>query len=73
MFLSKILKGNPITIKEKATKAIDILPDEADMDDTMYALYIKVKFEHGYQEIEQGKGIPHEEVERKLFAKYDPS
>lgn len=59
-----------MTIKEKAKQVIDTLPDEADIYDIMHALYVQAKFEHGDQEIEQGKGKPHEEVKKKLFAKW---
>jgi len=51
-----------MTIKEIAKSVIDKLPDEADMDDIIHALYIRTKFERGIQEIENGKGIPHEEA-----------
>jgi hypothetical protein len=59
-----------MTLKEKAKQVIDTLPDEADMNDIMHALYVQSKFDHGDQEIEQGKGMSHEEVKRKLFAKW---
>ncbi len=59
-----------MTVKEKAKKVIDTLPDEADMDDIMHALYVQVKFEQGEREIEEGKGIPHEEVKKRLFEKW---
>ncbi len=59
-----------MTVKEKAKKVIDTLPDQADMDDIMHALYVQAKFEHGEREIEEGKGIPHEEVKKRLFAKW---
>ncbi len=59
-----------MTVKEKAKKVIDTLPDEANLDDIMHALYVQAKFEHGEREIEEGKGIPHEEVKKRLFEKW---
>lgn len=53
-----------MTIKEMAKSVIDQLPDEASMDDIIHALYIRIKFERGIQEIEAGKGIPHEEAKK---------
>jgi predicted transcriptional regulator len=59
-----------MTTKEIAKKVIDTLPDEADMDTIIYTLYIKSKFEQGEREIEEGRGIPHEEVKKRLFEKW---
>lgn len=57
-------------IKEKAKEVIDRLPDDTTTDDIIHALYIQAKFEHGEREIEEGKGIPHEEVKKRLFEKW---
>ncbi len=59
-----------MSVKEKAKKVIDTLPDEADMDDIMHALYVQAKFEYGEREIEEGKGILQEEVKKRLFEKW---
>jgi len=59
-----------MTTKEIAKKVIDTLPDEADMDTIIYTLYIKSKFEQGEREIKEGKGIPHDEVKKRLFEKW---
>ena len=59
-----------MTVKEKAKSLIDKLPDKVNMDDIMHALYIQAKFEHGEQEIEEGKGIPQEEVKKRLYDKW---
>jgi predicted transcriptional regulator len=55
-----------MTVKEIAKKVIDTLPDEASIDDIMHALYIQAKFDKGIQEIEGGKGIPHEEAKKRM-------
>ena len=52
--------------KENARRIIDVLPDEATMDDIIHALYIKAKFEHGEQGIRDGKGISHEQAKQRL-------
>ena len=52
--------------KELAKKVIDALPDEESMDDIIHALYVKAKFDHGQQEIRQGRGIAHEEAKQRL-------
>lgn len=52
--------------KDIAKQVIDSLPDSATMDDIMHALYVRVKFAKGEQEIRDGKGIPHDEAKRRL-------
>jgi predicted transcriptional regulator len=55
-----------MTTKEIAMQTIDKLPNEAVYDDILHALYINAKFEHGVKEIQEGKGIPHEEAKERL-------
>ncbi len=59
-----------MTIKEKAKSVIDNLPEDSTMDDIMHALYIQAKLEKGLQEINDGKGIPHEVVKERLINKW---
>jgi hypothetical protein len=54
------------TAKEAAKEAIDALPENATMDDIMYALYIRAKCERADRMIDKGKGIPHEEAKRRI-------
>ena len=55
-----------MTVKELAKSVIDKLPDEANMDDIIHALYVRIKFERGIQEIEDGKGVPHKEAKKRM-------
>jgi len=55
-----------MAVKDTAKQVIDILPQEATMDDIIHALYINTKFEHGEREIREGKGISHEEAKQRL-------
>ena len=55
-----------MTVKKLAKSVIDKLPDEANMDDIIDALYVRIKFERGIQEIEDGKGVPHEEAKKRM-------
>jgi hypothetical protein len=52
--------------KEAAKDVIDSLPNESSMDDIIHALYVRLKFEHGENEIREGKGILHEDVKQRL-------
>ena len=53
-------------IKEMAKQVIDSLPADVTMDDIMHALYIRAKCERADCQIEEGKGITHQEAKRRL-------
>jgi len=55
-----------MAVKDVAKHLIDALPEQVTMDDIMHALYVKAKFEHGEKEIQEGKGISHEDAKRRL-------
>ena len=42
------------------------MPDDVSIDDIMEELYFKLQVNRGLQELDDGKGIPHEEVEKKV-------
>ncbi len=53
-------------IKEQVIQMIQTLPDEVTVDDVMAELYFKLQVDAGLRELDEGKGIPHEEVERRM-------
>ena len=55
-----------MAVKDTARQVIDALPDAADMDDIIHALYLNAKFEHGEREIRQGCGVSHEAAKQRL-------
>ncbi len=59
-----------MTIKEEIIRLMQELPDEATaeetIEDAMERLYLLYRIERGEREIAQGKGIPHEEVRRRM-------
>jgi predicted transcriptional regulator len=54
------------SVKEEAIQIIRKLPDDATMDDVMAELYFKTQVDAGLKELDEGKGIPHEEVKRRM-------
>ncbi|HEX5635902.1 MAG TPA: hypothetical protein VFY78_02350 [Gammaproteobacteria bacterium] len=44
----------------------DKLPEQATFDDAMYALYVRQKIDNGLKQLDEGRGIPHEQVKRKI-------
>ncbi len=45
---------------------IQSLPEEVTLDDIMAELYFKSQVDAGLKELDEGKGIPHEEVEKRM-------
>lgn len=47
-------------------KMIETMPDEITIDDIMAELYFKMQVDAGLKELDEGKGIPHEEAKERL-------
>lgn len=54
------------SVKEQIIQIIQRLPDEASIDDIMAELYFKLQVDAGLKELDEGKGIPHKEVEKRM-------
>ena len=53
-------------IKKQVIQMIQSLPEEVTIDDIMAELYFKLQVDAGLNELNEGKGIPHEEVEKRM-------
>lgn len=53
-------------IKQQVIKMIQNLPEEVSLDDIMAELYFKLQVDAGLKELDEGKGISHEEVEKRM-------
>jgi predicted transcriptional regulator len=53
--------------KQAARELIEQLPESVSWNELMYELYVKQKIQEGLQELDEGRGIPHEEVKRRLL------
>lgn len=56
------------TEKQAALAAIAELPDNADMNEIMYRLYVLGKIRQGREDVVQGRTISSEELEREIAA-----
>ena len=52
--------------KQEALKTIDQLPDDADIDEIMYRLYVLDKIRKGQEAAEQGKTVTSEQLKREI-------
>lgn len=52
--------------KQEALEAISKLPEDTDMDEIMYRLYVVDKIRKGREAVEQGKTVTSEELRREI-------
>lgn len=55
-----------LSIKESVKDLIDKLPEDSNYEDIIAEIYFKHQVEEGLAELDSGKGVPHEEVKRRL-------
>lgn len=53
-------------LKDDVIAMIRDMPDDTSLDDIMAELYFRRKIDKGLEELDAGKGIPHEEVKERL-------
>lgn len=53
-------------LKKEAIETITKLPDDVDMDEIMYRLYVLDKIRKGQDAVSQGRTISHEELKREI-------
>lgn len=53
-------------IKENFIKMIHELPDNVTIDEVVYHTYVKSQVMKGKQQLQEGKGIPHSEIEAEI-------
>jgi hypothetical protein len=53
-------------IKHQVIQLIQLLPEDVTIDDIMAELYFKLQVDTGLRELDEGRGIPHEEIEQRM-------
>jgi predicted transcriptional regulator len=53
-------------IKEQVIQMIQELPEDITVDDVMAELYFRLQVDGGLKELDAGKGLSHEEVEKRM-------
>jgi len=53
-------------IKQEALNTIEQLPEDVDMEEIMYRLYVVDKIRKGQQAIEDGQTISHEDMKKEI-------
>ena len=55
-----------LAVKQEALNTIDQLPDDADIDDIMYRLYVLDKVRKGQEAIEEGRTTTSKELKQEI-------
>jgi len=53
------------TAKQDVRRVLDGLPEEASLEDIQYHLYVLQRIERGREDVEAGRVLPQDEVERR--------
>jgi hypothetical protein len=54
------------TLKQEALESLQRLPDDADIDEIMYRLYVIDKLRKSREAVEQGEVINHDDLMREI-------
>lgn len=54
------------TAKQEAQRVLEKLPDESSLEDIQYHLYVLQRIERGRRDVEAGRLVSQEEVERRM-------
>jgi len=54
------------TAKEQVQRILDVLPDDASLEDIQYHIYVRQKVDQGLADGDAGRVVSHEEAMRRL-------
>lgn len=55
-----------LTAKEEVQKILDQLPDDANLEDIQYHIYVVQNVERGLKDLDEGRVVSHEEVKQRM-------
>ena len=58
--------------KEEVRRLLELLPDDASLEDIQYHIYVRQKIERGLEDIEAGRMISEEEFEARMSKWLEP-
>ncbi len=54
------------TAKKEVRKILDQIPDDASLEDIQYHIYVCQKIERGLQDVDDGRVLSREQVEKRM-------
>jgi predicted transcriptional regulator len=58
--------------KEEVRRLLELLPDDASLEDIQYHIYVRQKIARGLEDIEAGRTISEEEFEARMSKWLEP-
>ena len=52
--------------KEQVLNMVSNLPEDVTIDDILAEIFFKAQVDAGLKELDEGQGIPHEDVEKRM-------
>lgn len=59
-------------VKEEVRRILELLPDDASLEDIQYCIYVCQKIERGLEDVEAGRTISEEEFEARMSQWLEP-
>jgi len=53
-------------VKENVITMIKNMPQDTSIEDIMAELYFRSEVDEGLKQLDEGKGIPHDEIEKRM-------
>jgi predicted transcriptional regulator len=60
------------SVREQVIQVLNALPDDATLDDVMAELHFRMRLEQGLNDLDQGRWITQEQVEKRMAKWLDP-
>ena len=60
------------TAKEQVQQILQMLPEDASLEDIQYHIYVRQKIEHGLEDIDAGRTVSEEEFDRRMAKWLEP-
>jgi predicted transcriptional regulator len=62
----RLMEVNMQGLKENVISMIKSMSKDVSIEDIMAELYFRYEVDQGIKQLDEGKGIPHEEIERRM-------
>jgi hypothetical protein len=60
------MEVNMQALKENVITMIKNMPQDVSVEDIMAELYFRYEVDQGIKQLDEGKGIPHKEIEKRM-------
>lgn len=58
--------------KEEVLRILELLPEDASLEDIQYHIYVRQKIDHGLEDVEAGRTLSEEEFDQRMSKWLEP-